>query len=43
VHSLAYIATGHLSQSEDLAQETFIAAWKGIRTLRDPEKLQSWL
>jgi RNA polymerase sigma factor (sigma-70 family) len=43
VCSLAYSATGNLSQSEDLAQETFIAAWKGLQTLREPEKLQSWL
>jgi hypothetical protein len=43
VCSLAYSATGSLSQSEDLAQETFIAAWKGLRTLRDPERLRSWL
>jgi RNA polymerase sigma factor (sigma-70 family) len=43
VCSLAYSATGSLSQSEDLAQETFIAAWKGLRTLREPEKLRSWL
>ena len=41
--SLAYSATGSLGQSEDLAQETFIAAWKGSRTLREPEKLRSWL
>ena len=26
--SLAYSGTGNLSQSEDVAQETFIAAWK---------------
>jgi RNA polymerase sigma factor (sigma-70 family) len=43
VCSLAYSATGSLSQSEDLAQETFIAAWKGLRTLREPERLRSWL
>jgi RNA polymerase sigma factor (sigma-70 family) len=43
VCSLAYSATGNLSQSEDLAQETFLAAWKGLRTLREPEKLRSWL
>ncbi len=43
VCSLAYSATGSLSQSEDLAQETFFAAWKGLRTLREPEKLRSWL
>ena len=43
VCSLAYSATGSLSQSEDLAQETFITAWKQLRDLREPEKLRSWL
>ena len=28
--SLAYSATGGLGQSEDLAQETFITAWKHL-------------
>src|SRR4051812_24607264 len=41
--SLAYSATGSLSQSEDLAQETFIAAWKQLPGLREPAKLRSWL
>jgi RNA polymerase sigma factor (sigma-70 family) len=41
--SLAYSATGSLSQSEDLAQETFVAAWKQLAALREPEKLRSWL
>ena len=43
VCSLAYIATGSLSQSEDLAQETFVAAWKQLAGLREPEKLRAWL
>jgi RNA polymerase sigma factor (sigma-70 family) len=41
--SLAYSATGNLSQSEDVAQETFIAAWRDLRSLREPNKLRSWL
>ena len=41
--SLAYSRTGSLNQSEDLAQETFIAAWKQLAGLREPEKLRSWL
>ncbi len=41
--SLAYSRTGSLSQSEDLAQETFIAAWQQLATLREPHKLRSWL
>jgi RNA polymerase sigma factor (sigma-70 family) len=43
VCSLAYSATGSLSQSEDLAQETFVTAWKQLHGLREPEKLRSWL
>jgi RNA polymerase sigma factor (sigma-70 family) len=43
VCSLAYSATGSLSQSEDLAQETFFAAWKHLAELREPAKLRAWL
>ncbi len=41
--SLAYSRIGHLGQSEDVAQETFITAWKHLRFLREPEKLRAWL
>ncbi len=41
--SLAYSATGSLGQSEDLAQETFIIAWRRLRLLREPAKLRGWL
>ncbi len=41
--SLAYSTTGSLTQSEDLAQETFVIAWKQLRQLREPAKLRSWL
>ena len=41
--SLAFSATGGLGQSEDLAQETFIDAWRQLADLREPEKLRSWL
>jgi RNA polymerase sigma factor (sigma-70 family) len=43
VCSLAYSATGSLSQSEDLAQETFLAAWKQLADLHEPDKLRAWL
>ena len=43
VCSLAYSATGDLSQSEDLAQEPFLTAWKQLGTLRESGKLRSWL
>jgi RNA polymerase sigma factor (sigma-70 family) len=41
--SLAYAATGRLAESEDLAQEAFVTAWKGLGKLREPEKLKPWL
>lgn len=43
VCSLAYSATGSVTQSEDVAQETFISAWKDLRLLREPHKLRAWL
>jgi RNA polymerase sigma factor (sigma-70 family) len=41
--SLTYSATGSLGESEDLAQETFITAWKHLRHLREAPKLRAWL
>jgi RNA polymerase sigma factor (sigma-70 family) len=41
--SLAYSATGDLGRSQDLAQESFVAAWKDLRVLREPHKLRAWL
>jgi RNA polymerase sigma factor (sigma-70 family) len=43
VCSLAFSATGSLSQSEDLAQETFVTAWQQLGHLREREKLRAWL
>jgi RNA polymerase sigma factor (sigma-70 family) len=43
VCSLAYSATGSLGQSEDLAQGTFITAWKHLGRLRERHKLRAWL
>jgi RNA polymerase sigma factor (sigma-70 family) len=43
VCSLAYSATGSVTASEDVAQETFLSAWKDLGALRDPKSLRSWL
>ena len=43
VCSIAYSATGSVSRSEDVAQETFLTAWRQLSALREPEKLRSWL
>ena len=40
---LAYSACGNPHLSEDLAQETFIAAWRQLRDLRETDKLKAWL
>src|SRR3954453_13174236 len=41
--SVAYSATGSLSESEDLAQEAFLDAWRQLSTLREQQKLRPWL
>ena len=43
ISSIAYSATGNLSRSEDVAQETFITAWSQLGSLREPNKLRGWL
>jgi RNA polymerase sigma factor (sigma-70 family) len=43
VSAVAYSLTGSVSRSEDLAQETFVTAWKRLGDLREPHKLRSWL
>jgi RNA polymerase sigma factor (sigma-70 family) len=42
VASIAYSATGSLGQSEDLAQETFLVAWRQLKSLDQPGKLRAW-
>ncbi|HWB61682.1 MAG TPA: RNA polymerase sigma factor [Chthoniobacteraceae bacterium] len=41
--AVAYSACGDVGRSEDLAQDTFIAAWRKLGDLKEPEKLKSWL
>src|SRR5580658_7784233 len=43
IAGLVYAHCGNLHQSEDIAQETFISAWKSLSGLRDPLKLPAWL
>jgi len=43
VCGLIYAASGDLHRSEDVAQETFISAWKSLSGLRDASKLPGWL
>lgn len=43
VCAVTYSGTGSLAASEDVAQETFITAWKRLNRLSDPSKLRPWL
>jgi RNA polymerase sigma factor (sigma-70 family) len=43
VTSITYNATGDIPISEDLAQDTFLQAWRKMGSLREPEKLGGWL
>ncbi len=43
VCGIAYGLTGDLQKSEDLAQETFLVAWKNLGKLNDFQKLPNWL
>ena len=43
VCSITYSGTGSLSLSEDLAQETFVTAWRKLAELSDATKLRAWL
>jgi RNA polymerase sigma factor (sigma-70 family) len=43
IAGLIYASVGDTHRSEDLAQETFISAWKSLSGLREPAKLPAWL
>jgi zinc protease len=43
VCSVAYSACGNLALSEDVAQETFLTAWRQRASLEQPDRLKSWL
>ncbi len=43
VCSLAFSICGSVEESEDVAQETFLAAWQRLPKLRQPESFRGWL
>jgi RNA polymerase sigma factor (sigma-70 family) len=43
VCAITYSGTGSVEKSEELAQETFLRAWKSLDQLQDPAKFRPWL
>ena len=43
LRALAYEATGNLEDAQDLAQEVFLRAYRGLGDLRDHERFGAWL
>jgi len=43
IHSLTYRMTGSLADAEDLAQETFIRAYRQLDTYQSASKFSTWL
>ncbi len=41
--AIAYNASGDVGRSEDLAQETFLAAWRNLNSLKDRTRVKQWL
>ncbi|HUT30265.1 MAG TPA: sigma-70 family RNA polymerase sigma factor [Sedimentisphaerales bacterium] len=41
--AITFSATGDVEKSEELAQETFVSAWKDLGQLKDLSKFRSWL
>ena len=43
VCGIAYSTCGDLGRSEELAQDTFVTAWKSLQKIKEPAKLRFWL
>ena len=43
IHALTFRMTGSMADAEDLAQETFVRAWRQLAGYRGDAKFSSWL
>jgi RNA polymerase sigma-70 factor, ECF subfamily len=43
MYRVAFRLTRDRERADEIVQETFMGAWKGIRSLKDPDKIKSWL
>lgn len=43
VYRLTFAILGNEGDAADAAQETFVAAWRQVRRLREPDRFEAWL
>jgi len=43
VYRLTFAILGNEADATDAAQETFVAAWRNVRRLREPDRFDAWL
>ena len=43
VYRLSIAILGNEADARDAAQETFVAAWRGLRSVRDADRFDAWL
>jgi RNA polymerase sigma-70 factor, ECF subfamily len=43
VFAVCFDQTGNLADSEELTQEVFLAAYRSLGSIREPEKIAAWL
>src|SRR5262245_30089462 len=43
VFSVAYTLSGSVAESDEVAHEAFLLAWKQLPALRDPQRFRSWI
>lgn len=43
IYRISYAIVGDEADARDATQETFVAAWRRIRSLRDADRFEAWL
>jgi RNA polymerase sigma-70 factor (ECF subfamily) len=43
LHASARLILGHADRADDAVQDALVEAWRDLRGLRDPDRLDAWL